>query len=82
MAIQKKSLIGNRAAAKKAIVATNVASTAPVSGTKVELGKRRTELAKLYHHAAKPTPVHGVFAKEAFRMAKELRMAKIIAGKK
>jgi hypothetical protein len=81
MAIQKKSLIGNRAAAKKAIVATNVASTAPVSGTKIELGKRK-DLAKFVHHAAKPGPVHGVngmLAKHALRVAKSVEFAKVTA---
>jgi len=82
MAIQKKSLIGNLSATKKAIVATNVASTAPVSGTKVELGKRKTELAKFHHAAAKTSPVHGVLAKEAFRMAKDLSLAKVYTAKK
>jgi len=39
MAIQKKSLIGNLSATKKAIVATNVVSTPAVSGTKVLTAK-------------------------------------------
>jgi hypothetical protein len=41
MAVQKKSLIGNRAAAKKAIIATNVAST------KLETAKVRPGAAPL-----------------------------------
>jgi len=40
MAIQKKSLIGNLSATKKAIVATNVASTAPASAPKLETAKK------------------------------------------
>lgn len=48
MAIQKKSLIGNLTATKKAIVATSVASNAPVSGSKLETAKK--------HPAAKGLP--------------------------
>jgi len=40
MAIQKKSLIGNLNATKKAIVATNATFTAPVSGSKLETAKK------------------------------------------
>ena len=40
MAIQKKSLIGNMTAAKKAIIASNVASNNPVAtGAKLETAK-------------------------------------------
>jgi len=53
MAIQKKSLIGNLSATKKAIVATNVASTAPASAPKLETAKKghKGNFAKEGHRA-------------------------------
>ena len=39
MAIQKKSLIGNLAAAKKAIIATSMASTTPVVTPAIQTAK-------------------------------------------
>ena len=45
MAIQKKSLIGNLSATKKAIVATNVASTTPVAkAASIQTAKRKWAL--------------------------------------
>ena len=55
MAIQKKSLIGTLSATKKAIVATNVASTAPTSGTKLETAKKGGG-----HYVAKAHAAHSV----------------------
>lgn len=55
MAIQKKSLIGNLTAAKKAIIATNVAPTASVAApSRVETAKPGTQVAKFAaKHVAK-----------------------------
>jgi len=53
MAIQKKSLIGNLSATKKAIVATNVASTTPVAkGLSVETAKGEKLFMKGHHKLA------------------------------
>jgi len=66
MAIQKKSLIGNLSATKKAIVATNVASTAPASAPKLETAKKGHK---------------GNFAKEGHRAFFAKRAVRFEAGK-
>jgi hypothetical protein len=58
MSIQKKSLIGNMTAAKKAIIATNVASTTPVVSS-VSLAKGTLAKGTL----AKGTLAKGTLAK-------------------
>lgn len=70
MAIQKKSLIGNLTAAKKAIIATNVASTPFAMPSKVETGKQTAHVA-VAKHAAKPVgmAVAKAFAKTAAKTA-------------
>ena len=55
MAIQKKSLIGNLAAAKKAIVASNVVSSpvlakSATQANTAKLAKAQTQFAKLAKH--------------------------------
>jgi hypothetical protein len=63
MAIQKKSLIGNLTAAKKAIIATNVASTSPVV-TSASLAKATFAKGTLAKGAlAKGTLAKGTLAK-------------------
>ena len=52
MAIQKKSLIGNLTAAKKAIIASNAASTSPVVSSTPEFAKNATP------HLTKGTTPH------------------------
>ena len=79
MAIQKKSLIGNLTAAKKAIIATNVASTPFATPSRVETAKNTAHVAVAKYapkntahvavakHVAKP--VAKAFAKAAAKTA-------------
>ena len=54
MSIQKKSLIGNLTAAKKAIVATNAASVNPVEE---QPGQRTAKAARPIANKAMPRPI-------------------------
>jgi hypothetical protein len=77
MAIQKKSLIGNLTAAKKAIIATNVASTPFATPSKVETAKNTAHVA-VAKYAAKNT-AHVAVAKYTAKNTAHVAVAKYAA---
>src|SRR5579862_3813889 len=77
MAIQKKSLIGNLTAAKKAIIATNVASTPFATPSRVETAKNTAHVA-VAKYAPKNT-AHVAVAKYAPKNTAHVAVAKHVA---